>query len=65
MFSVKKFKLLLIDSGMNIKEFAEVSGVSAVAIGQILNHKAKPTLPTVGKIAKGLKVSAAELLTDE
>jgi len=65
MFSAKKFKLLLIDSGMSVRELASVSGVSAVAIGQILNHGVKPTLQTVGKLAKGLKVSAAELLTDD
>lgn len=65
MFALKKFRILLIDSGMNIKEFAAACGLSAVAVGDILNHKTKPTLQTIGKLAKGLNVSAAELLTDE
>lgn len=65
MFSVKKFRVLLSDSGMTVKEFAGRSGVTAAAIGQILNHGVKPTLATVGKLAKGLQVSAADLMTDD
>ncbi len=65
MFSVKKFRVLLSDSGMTVKEFAGRSGVTAAAIGQILNHGAKPKLATIGKLAKGLQVSAADLMTDD
>lgn len=65
MFSVKKFRILLTDSGMSIKEFSTRSGVTAVAIGQILNHNVKPNIATIGKLAKGLQVSSAALMTDD
>ncbi len=65
MFSVKKFRVLLTDSGMTLKEFSRRSGVSAVAIGQILNHNVKPKIGTIGKLAKGLGVSAAALISDD
>lgn len=65
MFSLKRFRVLFAESGMSVKEFAERCGINAVAVSKILNHKTNPTLQTVGKLAKGLNVSAAELLTDE
>lgn len=65
MFSVKKFRILLTDSGMSVKEFSKRSGVTAVAIGQILNHGTKPNIATIGKLAKGLQISSAELMTDD
>lgn len=65
MFSVKKLKVLLADRGYSVKGFSEACGISQTAISQILNHGKRPTLPTIGKFAKALNVSAADLLTDE
>ena len=65
MFSAKRFRVLLADSGMTIKEFAVRSGITAYTIGQILNHGAMPKIRTIGKIARALQVSPAELMADE
>lgn len=64
MFSVKKFKILLADSGMTIEEYSKVCGVRQCSISQILNHGVEPKLTTIGKLAKGLGVSAAALMED-
>ena len=64
MFSVKKFKVLLADSGMTIREFSKVCGVTTTTISQILNHGVKPEITTIGKLAKGFGVSAAALMDD-
>ena len=64
MFSVKKFKVLLADSGLTIREFSKVCGVTTAAISQILNHGVKPEITTIGKLAKGFGVSAAALMDD-
>lgn len=65
MFSVKKFRVLLIESCMTVKAFSATCGVSETAICQILNHGKRPTLVTIGKFAKALNVTASELLVDE
>ena len=65
MFCAKKFRVLLADSGMTIKEFAVRAGITAYTIGQILNHGATPKIRTIGKIARALHVSPAELMADE
>lgn len=65
MFSVKKFRLLLIENCMTAKAFSAACGVSETAICQILNHGRKPKMATIGKFAKALNVAASELLTDD
>lgn len=65
MFSAKKFRVLLTDSGMSVKQFSKKAGVSDVTIGKILNHGTKPKIETVGKLAKGLQVSSEKLMKDD
>lgn len=65
MFNVKKLRLLLAERKMNVKQLAAVSGVSAVAIGNILNHGGKAKFETIGKLADGLKIPVSELMTDD
>ncbi|MDY6290725.1 MAG: helix-turn-helix transcriptional regulator [Succiniclasticum sp.] len=64
MFSVKKLRLLLAKKCLTAKDLSLRSGVSAVAIGNILNHGRKPKLATIGRLAKGLGVDVTELLTE-
>lgn len=65
MFSVKKLRVLLAEKKMSVKQLAAASGVSAVAIGNLLNHGGKAKFETIGKLAEGLKVPVTELMTDE
>ena len=65
MFSVRKFRLLLIEKELTVKKFSLACGISQTAISQILNHGKQPTLPTIGKFAKALGVPAAALMTDD
>ncbi len=65
MFSVQKFRLIMAKKCLTLREIAARSGVSAVAIGCIVNHGQKPQPATVGKLAKGLGVDVVELLADD
>ncbi len=65
MLSVRKVQVLLAERCLTIKELATASGLNEVAISRILNRKTKATYATIGKLAKGLNVPAAELMTDD
>lgn len=61
---VKKLYIAMANCCMGRKDLAKASGVPETTICNIINHKS--TRPaTLGKIAKALKVNAAELLTDD
>lgn len=64
-FSLRKFKLLMAENGVTTKALSKACGISQTAISQILNHGQQPKLITIGKLAKGLNVPAAALMTDD
>lgn len=47
--------------GITQKQLAKISGVSASEIGYIENNERQPTLLTMCRLAKALKVSVSEL----
>lgn len=47
--------------GITQKQLAKISGVSASEIGYIENNERQPTLLTMCRLAKALKVSISEL----
>ena len=57
----KKLVNLMADKGMTQAELADKAGLSRTAIYSVMKGR-KPTLPTLGKIAKALGVKPSELL---
>ena len=64
MFTAKKLRLLLIEKCMTVQALSKKSGVSVTAINNILNHGIKPNTATIGKLARALGVTGAELLKE-
>lgn len=63
MVNSRKVKQLRLGSGMTQNELAKVSDVSIQTISYIENgHQFRPSMSTLGKLAKALKVKPAELL---
>jgi transcriptional regulator with XRE-family HTH domain len=58
----KRLRLELAVAGLSGKELARRSGLSEVGLNKIIAGKSKPRAKTIGKIAKGLGIDAAELL---
>ena len=57
----KKLVNLMADKGMTQTELADKAGLSRTVIYGVMKGR-KPTLPTLGKIAKVLGVKPSELL---
>lgn len=45
-----------------MKELSEVSGVNVTTLSRINKGKQKPSMKTIGRIAKALKVDVEELV---
>ncbi|MBT7556940.1 helix-turn-helix transcriptional regulator [Candidatus Woesearchaeota archaeon] len=58
----ENIKKLRVQKGMNQLELCRVLGVDTAYISNVENGKKNPTLKTVDKIAKVLKVDVNELL---
>ena len=55
---------MLAERKMSVKQLAAATGVSATAIGNLLNHGSKAKFATIGKLAEGLKIPVADLMKD-
>lgn len=64
MFTAKRLIVLMAEKCITVQALSVASGVSVVAINNILNHGRKPNTATIGKLARGLCVPAAELLKE-
>ena len=53
---------LIASKNMTQAELADKAGLSRASVNKLLKHGRKPTLPTLGKIAKALGVKPSELL---
>lgn len=60
----RNLRVKMIESGMSIKEIAELSKLDAKTISRLLGG-GKPHFVTVYKIAKALKVPPSEFLTKD
>ena len=50
------------EKGLSLEKTAELTGVSKAMLGQIERNESNPTVSTLWKIAKGLKISFSSLL---
>jgi transcriptional regulator with XRE-family HTH domain len=60
--SQKKLYVCIADSCMSFNELSEASGVPKTTLSAIVNKRRNPKPMTVGKIARALNVSVAELI---
>lgn len=61
----EKLKIAQANSCLNNKELCKNAGIGTITLLEIKNGKRKPTLKTIGKIAKALGVDVTELLEIE
>lgn len=60
-----KIRLLRTERRISIRKMADITGLSKSTLSDIENNKSKkPTIDTVGRIAKALDVPIAELLSE-
>ena len=64
MFNYEKMAELIRENGIEQKTVAEAVGVSEQAISYFVRGLKEPSLATLGRIAKVLGVSAAELIKE-
>ena len=57
----KKLVNLMADKGLTQADLAEKAGISRTAVYGVMKGR-RPTLPTLGKIARALGVKPSELL---
>lgn len=64
--NIKNFKINLARKQMNIKDLAELSGVSYNTINSLLKStgRRKPSFKTLGRLATALEVDVTELIQD-
>lgn len=53
------------EKGLSLEKTAELTGVSKAMLGQIERNESNPTVSTLWKIAKGLKISFSSLMKEE
>ena len=63
-FSPKKTRLLMMESKLTYDRLSKQADMPLITLTQVMRGKRNPTLRTIGRIAHGLGVSAAELLED-
>lgn len=61
---VKKLDLAIADSGMMLKDVANASDLSEVALRNIRTEKSIPKLRTIGLLAKALGVGVHEIIQE-
>lgn len=61
----EKLMIAQANSCLNNKELCKIAEIGTLTLLEIKNGKRKPTLKTVGKIAKALNVDVTELLETE
>lgn len=60
--NIKKLDLLIAKMGMSIKEFSKYSHINETTLCRIRNGKQVPSIKTIGKLAKALKVEPEEII---
>lgn len=58
----EKMNIVIARSCLTMKELSEVSGVNVTTLSRINKGKQKPSMKTIGRIAKALKVDVEELV---
>lgn len=61
----RKLQLLIAQKQMNIGELAEKSGLCSNSISSFFSGRRKPSIKSLGKLAKGLGVEVEEILEQE
>jgi transcriptional regulator with XRE-family HTH domain len=60
-----KIRLLRTEKKISIRKMADITGLSKSTLSDIENNKSKkPTIDTIGRIAKALEVPISELLSE-
>lgn len=59
------FKKIREDRKLSLDKVSELTGISKSLLGQIERGKSNPTVTTVSKIAYGLKIQVAKLITTQ
>ncbi|TYK32850.1 helix-turn-helix domain-containing protein [Bacteroides pyogenes] len=62
---MKELKFIMKSKKINITELAEKTGLSTVALSNVINEKSSPNLDNVIKIANALRVTVGELLGEK
>lgn len=63
--NVNHVKALIAERGQNVKDFSEETGISYGTLGSLFCKSRSGNLKTVGRIAKGLGVSVAEIIIED
>jgi transcriptional regulator with XRE-family HTH domain len=61
---LKKFKTAQARACLSVNELAEKSGLKRPTVSKIINGVAKPSIKSVGLLAKALNVDVTEIIAD-
>lgn len=62
---VNKIRMAQANECLSVNELVQKSGLGRTTVSKIINGCTKPTVKSVGLIAKALKVQVKDLLADE
>ena len=52
---------IMYERNLSVRQVSIMTGVSKSAVGKIMNNEVSPTLDTIERIAKGLKIHISDL----
>lgn len=64
-FDAQKARLMVARQELSLDQLSKRADMPLITLSQVLRGKRKPTLKTLGKIARGLGVDVTEILAEE
>lgn len=63
--NLEKLKIAMARECLSVNDLIEKTGLGRTTVSKTINGKQKPTIKTVGIIAKALKVDVVEIISNE